>query len=381
MRVAVIGAGASGLCASKRVKDLGFECDVYDMKDAIGGVWVYSEEVGTDEYGYTIHTPMYKKLSTNLPKEVMYFSDFPFPERYESFITRKDVLDYLNIYADRFNLRPLVKLNCLVRNVRPLKDDRWEVTYLHKPTNETIRKVYDVVMVCNGHYNVPIYPEVIGEELFQGKKEHSRDYRHNGPYKDKRVLIIGAGPSGVDLTNQISEVAECVLFSTHSAVVAKQTYRENVIKKPDVSRIVDHETVEFTDGTTSRCDVIIYCTGYQYSFPFLDDSCGIKVEDGVIQPLYKHIINIERPTMCFIGLPFIVAAFLTFDVQTKYYCKYLDGSLKLPSKEEMYQDTENEKKWRNEKGISSNKFHMMGSLEQKYYDDLAAEAGIEPFHA
>nr|CAI5860530.1 unnamed protein product [Callosobruchus analis] len=62
MKVAVIGAGASGLCASKRVKDLGFECDVFDMKDTIGGVWVYSEEVGVDEYGYTIHTPMYKKL-------------------------------------------------------------------------------------------------------------------------------------------------------------------------------------------------------------------------------------------------------------------------------------------------------------------------------
>ncbi|CAH1959050.1 unnamed protein product [Acanthoscelides obtectus] len=310
----------------------------------------------------------------------MYFTDFPwsvpFPQKNESFITRGDVLDYLNKYADHFNIRPLVKLNCLVRNICPVGDTCWEVTYLYKPTQETITESYNVVMVCNGHYNIPAYPEILFQELFQGEKQHSRDYRHNGSYKGKRVLIIGSGPSGVDLTIQISQVAEYVILSNHSATVAKQTYRENVIKKPDVCRIVDHETVEFADGTTCKCDVILYCTGYQYSFPFLDDSCGVKIENAAVQPLYKHMVHIQRPTMCFIGLPYLVAAFLMFDIQTRYYCKYLEGSFKLPSTQDMLEDTEEEKRWRSEKGIPSNRFHMMGLLEQKYYDNLAEEACI-----
>lgn len=43
--------------------------------------------------------------------------------------------------------------------------------------------------------------------------------------------------------------------------------------------------------------------GYKYAYPFLSVDSGIHVDDNFVQPLYKHVINIEHPTMAFIGIP------------------------------------------------------------------------------
>lgn len=55
--------------------------------------------------------------------------------------------------------------------------------------------------------------------------------------------------------------------------------------------------------------------GYLYNFPFLHRSCEIVVEDNCVEPLYKHMVNINHPTMCFIGVPYYVCAFSMFDLQ------------------------------------------------------------------
>lgn len=87
-----------------------------------------------------------------------------------------------------------------------------------------------------------------------------------------------------------------------------------MIEKPGVSTI-EGDRVFFKDGTSATADVFIYCTGYRYSFPFLDPNCGIAVDENYIHPLYKHLINVEYPTMCFVGIPASVVPFPMFDVQ------------------------------------------------------------------
>lgn len=55
--------------------------------------------------------------------------------------------------------------------------------------------------------------------------------------------------------------------------------------------------------------------GYTYKYPFLSSECGITVENNVIKNLFKHIINIEYPTMGFIGVPRNTTGFYLFDLQ------------------------------------------------------------------
>lgn len=70
--------------------------------------------------------------------------------------------------------------------------------------------MYDAVMICNGHYNEPVLPKIPGQENFSGKQYHSNQYRSPEMFKGNRVLIIGAGPSGIDLVLHISKFADKV---------------------------------------------------------------------------------------------------------------------------------------------------------------------------
>lgn len=62
MRVAIIGAGVSGLASARRCLENGFEIVVYERSKSVGGTWVYDKRVGLDEFGLPIHTSMYQNL-------------------------------------------------------------------------------------------------------------------------------------------------------------------------------------------------------------------------------------------------------------------------------------------------------------------------------
>lgn len=63
IRICVLGAGAGGLCAGRHFcNDERFMVDIYEQTGAIGGTWVYTDQIGTDEYGLPIHSSMYKNL-------------------------------------------------------------------------------------------------------------------------------------------------------------------------------------------------------------------------------------------------------------------------------------------------------------------------------
>ncbi|XP_065353054.1 senecionine N-oxygenase [Cloeon dipterum] len=379
-RVAVIGAGSAGLAAAHQLgaRSEEFECVVFEQSDKIGGTWVYTDQVGKDEYGLPVHSSMYKSLRTNLPKEVMGYPDYPIPEQEKSYLYAREILQFLNDYADHFDVRKLIKFRHHVEKVRPVPGEKtWEVTFKDLPTNKTETQIFDGVMVCNGHYNTPFIPEIAGQDKFTGKVLHSHDYREPQPFENQRVVVVGAGPSGMDLALEIAHCAKQVVLSHHNPEPIKTVFPSNVIQTPDIVKM-DGKKIFFRDGNSTEVDVIFYCTGYCYSFPFLDDAVGISVKDNCVQPLYKHLIHINKPTMCFIGLPFYVCAFSMFDLQCRFYLKVLDGSLKLPSAKEMLADAEAEKQRRKEQGLGPRQSHMMGPMQGNYYDELARVAGIEP---
>lgn len=131
---------------------------------------------------------------------------------------------------------------------------------------------------------------------------------------DETVLVIGAGPSGMDLANEISKVAKRVTLSHHHNPEPKTVFKANVDMKPDVERLTE-SGAHFVDGSEESYSVVFYCTGYKYTFPFLSVDCGVTSEDNYVSPLYKHCININRPTMALIGLPFYVCASQMMDLQ------------------------------------------------------------------
>lgn len=129
------------------------------------------------------------------------------------------------------------------------------------------KHVYDAVLVCNGMNHTPYVPQYRGRESFEGEEMHSHDYRVPEIFKGKEVLVIGSGPSGVDITHEISKEANRVFFSQH-AINPKFNYGENVTIKPDVEAFTKNGA-QFSDGSEEQFSVVLFCTGKSSSIDLI----------------------------------------------------------------------------------------------------------------
>lgn len=82
-------------------------------------------------------------------------------------------------------------------------------------------------------------------------------------FADKSVLIIGSGPSGIDLVYLISKFARTVIFSHHTHN-STYTFPSNVIRMGSVQKFTKNGAT-FIDGTEVQVTDIVFCTGKLYS--------------------------------------------------------------------------------------------------------------------
>lgn len=268
LHVCVIGAGIAGLAAAKNCIGSGMKVTVFEQAKMLGGTWLYTDDVGKDEYGMDVHTAMYKGLMTNLPKELMGYPDFPIPGQERSYIPAQDVLSFLELYACKFGVLDQIKFSHHVIRVRPGFDgNQWEVIVKDLPNNRLETLFFDAVMVCNGHYNTPSYPAIMGREMFRGRQFHSRDFRCADSFIGETVLVIGGGPSGVDVAGEMCKFAKRVTLSHHLRESPDAIFegKRNLTLKPDVVKIGEKK-VTFSDGSYQEFSVIFYCTGESQFF-------------------------------------------------------------------------------------------------------------------
>ncbi|CRK95738.1 CLUMA_CG009195, isoform A [Clunio marinus] len=377
MKIAVIGAGAAGLAAIKN--SINYGCDVicFEQSDKVGGTWVYTDEIGVNKFNLDVHSSMYKNLVTNLPIELMCYPNEKFPENEQSFVTSEVVLDYYEHYADKYNLRDNIKFEHHVLSVRPIKDETWEVIVnnLSRSTHETY--IFDAILVCSGHFHSCHIPKYGSN--FKGHQIHSHHYRTAEKFENEAVLIIGGNFSAVDIVQQTAKYAKSILWSHHNKTEPDITaFGTNVRQKPDVRKF-NEDCLEFIDGSVEKITWIIYCTGYEFKFPFLSVDCGINTTDDYVKPLFKHCLNINRPTMAFIGLPNLICPNQLFDLQSRFALTFITKRRNLPSRDDMIKDQELDLSSRWKRGLPLKKAHLMGpDVQHEYYVDLATTADIKP---
>ena len=191
-KIAIIGAGCSGLTAIKCCREEGFQVHCFEKKNDIGGLWNYSDECHPGEGS------IYKNCCINTSKEMIAFSDFPVPSHFPPIMPHQLVLQYFQMYAENFKLLPHVKFNTTVERVEQSADydktGRWSVTYRSTDdfqSGTVHQEVYDGVLVCTGHHVYPYIPDLPGLDTFQGIKIHSHDYKISQPFESKNVLVVG----------------------------------------------------------------------------------------------------------------------------------------------------------------------------------------------
>ena len=206
MRVCVIGAGVGGLTAAKHLLEKGFEVELLEKRDGIGGLWYFSKNA-TGVASNTIATSS---------KTYLQFSDVPFENDMPHFPHHTDYLKYLKTFAEKFNILPLIKFNHEVTRLRKI-GDKWEITVKHG--NDSYTQTSDAVVVSAGIHHVPLIPEIPGKENYTGLETHSGWLKTGEDVKGKRVVVMGVGESGADFAHYLTSYASEVYLSIRRGVV------------------------------------------------------------------------------------------------------------------------------------------------------------------
>ncbi|XP_017548111.2 flavin-containing monooxygenase FMO GS-OX-like 4 [Pygocentrus nattereri] len=387
LRVAVVGAGAAGLCAARHILSRPREFDlpvVYELTDHVGGTWFYEERVGTYDNGLPVQSSMYRNLRTNLPKEVMMFPDFPFDSHLPSFLSHQDVQQYLERYCKSHAITPHIKFNTVVEEVKPISMETeeggavtWEVisrgTYGGHST-----QTFDSVFICSGHYSVPHLPSIPGMEHFKGKVMHSHSYRCPEPFAHQSVVVLGAGASGVDISFELAQAKAKVTLS-HNKPAVQFSLPPQIQQAAPVVKVFEDGSLLFQDGSVAQAQVLLLCTGYSYHFPFLcPKQLGLEVEHHLVAPLYKYLLPPAFPSLFFLGICKVICPFPHFHCQVQFALAVLEGTVQLPSREVMEEEAERERTRKTQMGVQAKHCLKMDSEQWVYYQDLATTAGFSP---
>ncbi len=346
--------------------------DVFEQQASFGGVWNYSNDPSntidvpqtnphkpleepiwhsiSDQNGVaqgarqaTFVSPMYERLETNIPHSLMKFSDMPSLEDHQLFPSREAVTQYLENHGE--DVRHIVHFQTQVTNICQVRPGGHQVWLKDLQTNTVYDKIYDAILVANGHYNVPRLPNIKGikewNQANPGVISHAKSYRRPGPFADKKVIVVGNAASGTDIASQIEKVSKYpLLMSQRSDSIMASAARctENV---PQIAEFLPdfHGTraVRFANGRVEEdVDAILFATGYYYSFPFLSSFESKFISTGErVHRLYKHLFYIDDPTIAFIGLPTNIIPFRTDEGQGAVVARVWAERLELPSILEM----------------------------------------------
>ncbi|XP_041609203.1 dimethylaniline monooxygenase [N-oxide-forming] 4 isoform X1 [Vulpes lagopus] len=290
-RVAVIGAGVSGLSSIKCCLDEDLEPTCFERSNDIGGLWKFTE---TSKDGMT---RVYKSLVTNVCKEMSCYSDFPFQEDYPNFMNQGKFWYYLQEFAEHFDLLKYIRFRTTVCSVTKRPDfsetGQWDVVTETEGKQE--RAVFDAVMVCTGHFMNPHLPleSFPGIHNFTGQILHSQEYRSPEGFQGKRVLVIGLGNTGGDVAVELSRTAAQVLLSTRTGawVICRSSewgYPYNMV--------VTRRCLNFIAQVLPSC-VLNWIQEKKMNKRFNHEHYGLSITKGA----RKIIVNDELPTCILCG--------------------------------------------------------------------------------
>ncbi|MEU7814037.1 NAD(P)/FAD-dependent oxidoreductase [Pseudonocardia sp. NPDC049154] len=193
--VIVVGAGVGGLYAVHRLRERGLRVLCLEAGGGVGGVWYHNAypgarvDVESIDYCYWFSPELYR--------------DWRWTERYAA---QPELRRYLEHVADRFALRPHLRLNTAVTGAR-WTGDRYEIT---AGTGERFGARF--LVMATGNLSAAREPAFPGLGEYAGEWVQTSHWPEGGiDVAGRRIAVIGTGSSGVQTVTEIAKTAEHVV--------------------------------------------------------------------------------------------------------------------------------------------------------------------------
>lgn len=373
--IAIIGAGPAGLSAARMLRHYGIEYDHFERHTDVGGIW------DIDNPG----TPMYGSAHFISSRDVSGFYDFPMPQHFGDYPSRRQILQYTRDFADTFALRENIEFGTSVDSVVP-DGPSWIVT----PSGGTPRRYRGVICASgtNWHPRMPQHPGT-----FDGEIRHAVTHRRAGDFAGKRILVVGLGNSGADIACDAAQAADAAfisvrrgyhivpkhifgipadefddtgaalprwierplvtgllrlivgdvtrwglpkpdhkLFESHPLLNSQLLHHlqhADITVKPDIARF-DGPEVVFTDGSREQVDLVLYATGYEMRIPYVD--ADLFAWNGDRPAQYLTAFNRRQHNLFTLGFVEVnSSAYTLFDNISNVIAQYLRDQATRPA--------------------------------------------------
>jgi cation diffusion facilitator CzcD-associated flavoprotein CzcO len=225
----IIGAGISGIYQLYRLRQLGMKVRVFEAGTGLGGTWYWCRYPGARfdseswSYGYSFSEDLLKEWDWK-----------------EHFSPQPDNLEYLNLVADKFDLRRDMQFRSRVTAAH-WNDaaNQWTVT-LESGETASARFLFTAVGILSAH----TLPRIPGVESFRGPAYHTARWPHTPvDFTGKRVGIIGTGASAIQAIPEIAKEAKhLTVFQRrpnwaaplHNAKIGKAEMEEIKSRYPEI---------------------------------------------------------------------------------------------------------------------------------------------------
>ena len=393
-RACIIGAGSSGITAAQVLDARGIPFDCFEMGSGVGGNWRYDNDNGVSSAYRSLHINTSRHameyaaypMPETLPD---YPSHWQIADYFDAYVDHFGLRDRIRFRTEVVKVEPAEGGGYDV-TVRPLDDEHHEAE-VHHYTDVLVANGHH----WDPRWPEPGFP---GAETFTGREVHAHYYRTPDLLEGKRVVVLGIGNSATDIAVESSRVArETYLAMRRGAYIVpkfmfgrptdhltdsplargpfalqkramKAMLRLSVGKvtdyglpQPDHDILEAHPTVSddlltrlghgditvkptidrfeeskvfFADGSAVEADVVVYCTGYRVSFPFLAEEIQ-RADDNHVD-LYRRVVSPRLPGLYFIGLVQPIGAIMPLaEEQAHWVADLISGVVDLPSVPEM----------------------------------------------
>ncbi|GKV35327.1 hypothetical protein SLEP1_g43615 [Rubroshorea leprosula] len=200
----IVGAGPSGLAVAAGLKRQGVPFIILERANCIASLW---------------QNRTYDRLKLHLPRQFCQLPDFPFPVDFPEYLTKYQFISYLESYAKHFDITPHFN-----ETVQFAKYDEtfhlWRVKTVSTSGSLPVEVEYICrwLVVATGENAEKVVPEFEGLEEFGGHVSHACDYKSGQIYSGKRVLVVGCGNSGMELSLDLCNHNACPSMVVRSSV-------------------------------------------------------------------------------------------------------------------------------------------------------------------